>query len=208
MEYKVDIAGVEYGMSDLFSVSITQPLFEKLSVGNACSAELKIQFVPKETVPRMAQITPFARKTSDDEWKQLGVFYTDTRTITGGLMEITAYDSMLRAEQVWVPRQDLEFPETGLPMPDAVTEIARLIDIPVDSRTVLNAAYSIDYPANDYTLRDVLRYIAAAHGGNWIITAESKLLLVPLFGMPAETYYLVSENGDAITFGGVRITIG
>ena len=209
MEYKCDIAGVEYGMDDIFSATITQPLFEKLSVGNACSAELKIRFVPKETVPRMARIVPSARKSSEDEWKQLGVFYTDTRTVTGKLMEITAYDDMLKAEQVWVPRQDLEFPETGLPMSDAVTEIAHLMDVPVDSRTALNAAYGIDYPSNDYTLRDVLRYIAAAHGGNWIITSDGKLLLVPLFGgMPPETNYLVAENGDAITFGGVRISLG
>ena len=206
MEYKCDIAGVEYGMNDIFSATITQPLFEKLSVGNACSAELKIQFIPKGTIPRMAQITPYARKTSADEWKRLGVFYTDTRTMTGGLMEITAYDSMLRAEQVWEPDQSLEFPMT---MQDTVTETASLVGISVDPRTVLNSAYTVDYPANDYTIRDVWRYIAAANGGNWIITSEGKLLLVPLFGgMPPETNYLVTGNGDAITFGGVRISLG
>ena len=208
MEYRVEIDGANYSMTELYSVTITQPLFERFSVGNACSAELKISFSPKGTISRMARIVPFARKSSEDEWKQLGVFYTDTRTVTGDLMEITAYDEMLKAEQVWVPRQDLEFPETGLPMPDAVTEIAHLMDVPVDSRTALNAAYGIDYPANDYTLRDVLRYIAAAHGGNWIITAERTLLLVPLFGsMPPETHYLVTESGNVITFGGVRILI-
>lgn len=206
MEYKVDIAGTEYGMSDIFSATITQPLFEKLSVGNACSAELKIMFIPKGTIPRMAQITPYARKTAGEEWKLLGVFFTDTRTMTGGLMEITAYDSMLRTEQVWEPDQSLEFPMT---MQDAIKEIARLLGISVDSRTVLNGLYTIDYPANDYTIRDILRYIAAANGGNWIITSEGKLLLVPLFsGMPPETNYLVTENGDAITFGGVRISLG
>lgn len=208
VEYKVDIAGTEYEMSDIFSATITQPLFEKLSVGNACSAELKIRFAPKGTIPRMAKIVPYARKTSVDEWVQLGVFYTDTRSLTGGLMEITAYDDMLKSETVWVPRQDLEFPETGLPMPNAVAEIARLIGVSVDSRTVLNAEYSIDYPANDYTLRDVLRYIGAAHGGNWIITASGELLLVPLFeSMPNKTNYLVTEDGSAITFGGVRILL-
>lgn len=205
MEYKAVIAEVEYGMGDLFSATITQPLFEKLSVGNACSAELKISFSPKGTVPRMAKIVPYARKTATDSWTQLGVFYTDTRTMNDGRMEITAYDDMLRAEQIWEPNQSLVFPLT---MSDAVDEIASLIGVSIDARTVLSSAYSIDYPANDYTLRDVLRYIAAAHGGNWVITAEGKLLLVPLFGsMPMETSYLISEDGDAITFGGVRILV-
>lgn len=205
MEYKVDIAGVEYGMSDLFSVSITQPLFEKLSVGNACSAELKIQFVPKETVPRMAKIVPYARKTDADDWMRLGEFYTDTRTLNGGMLDITAYDKMLRAEQVWEPDQFQEFPMT---MPDVVTELSGLMGIEVDTRTVLNSTYTVGYPVHQYTIRDMLRYVAAAHGGNWIITADGKLLLVPLFGMPTETNYLVSEDGDSITFGGVRITVG
>ena len=93
-------------------------------------------------------------------------------------------------------------------MPDAVAEICHLMDVELDSRTVLNGSYTIDYPANDWTLRDVLGFIGAAHAGNWIITNEGKLLLIPLFGgMPAETNYLVTENGNPITFGGVRILV-
>ena len=72
---------------------------------------------------------------------------------------------------------------------------------------VLNANYTIDYPANDYTVRNELCFIAAAHGGNWIITDENKLYLVPLLSAPAETNYLVEEYGDAITFGGDRILV-
>lgn len=206
MEYKVNIAGVDYDMSDLFSVTITQPLFEQFSVGNACSAELKMQFIPKSTITKMAKIIPYARENNTSSWMQLGVFYTDTRSMNGGILEITAYDEMLKAEVIWEPDQSLLFPMT---MKEAVSEISRLMGISVDSRTSLSTTYSVDYPANDYTYRDVLRFIAAAHAGNWIITASGKLLLVPLFGsMPPETNYLVSEDGNAITFGGVRITIG
>ena len=53
-----------------------------------------------------------------------------------------------------------------------------------------------------------MKFIAVAHGGNWTITREDKLLLVPLVGsMPPETNYLVTEDGDAITFGGDRILV-
>lgn len=75
-------------------------------------------------------------------------------------------------------------------------------------RTAINPNYTIDYPANEYTIRDELRYIAAAHAGNWIVTGEGRLYLVPLVSIPPETNYLVTEYGDAILFGGDRILVG
>lgn len=206
MDYKFLIGGVEYGKSGVRSVTIEAPLFDKLSAGNACAAQLNISFRPTEMVPRMAEIIPFARNNSGEDWKQLGVFYTDERSQSaGGVMTLVAYDSMLKAEVEWIPSQNLVFP---MSMPDAVAEIARIMGIGIDARTELNADYTIDYPANGYTLRDVLRYIAGAHMGNWIITANNELLLIPLFSsLPAETNHLITEDGDVITFGGVAILI-
>lgn len=205
MEYKVDIGGVIYGMSDIQSVNISQPLFDTLSVGNACTAELNMTFWPTQTVPRMARIVPYARHEQSENWQQLGIFYIDTRTKQGDALSVVAYDIMLRGEVIWEPQQSLTFPMT---MPVAAAEIARLMGTTLDSRTVLNSAYTLDYPANDYTLRDVLQFIAGAHASNWIVTAAGQLLLVPLFGsLPPETHYLIDEQGAAITFGGVRILV-
>lgn len=326
-QYKVVIAGVEYGMSDIASVKIEHPLFDKLSVGNTCSAELDITFWPKSDIPKMAKIIPYVwgeelgyRKdvsielkggfsgiaagtysvdvpgigkyavvfptkagsssrvrinasangsatatleryswfetqllppedleiyaapdntypdlfplacthetpqpgcesggcsqnpvlitTTDTEekaWYQLGVFYTDTRARTGDMLNIIAYDEMIKSDIIWVPDQELEFP---MSMPDAVAKIRQVMGVELDGRTVLNSAYTIDYPANDYTLRDVLGFIGAAHAGNWIFTSDGKLLLVPLFAsMPEETSYLITEDGDPILIGGVHITV-
>lgn len=205
MEYKVEIGGEAYAMDELMAVSITQPLFEQFSVGNACSAELTVEFIPHGTIPKMAKIVPYCRENDAVEWMKLGEFYTDTRSRNGVVLKITAYDAMLKADAVWEPDQSLTFPMT---MPDAVDIFCDLMGVALDGRTELNSAYTIDYPANDYTLRDILRYIAAAHGGNWIITAAGELLLVPLFdGMPGETNYLITDGGSAITFGGVRILV-
>lgn len=190
MEYRVEIDGDSYGMDELYAANLTQALFEKFSVGNACSAELTIRFAPSGTVPRMAKIIPFARESAADGWTKLGEFYTDTRSMKNGLLEIVAYDAMLKSEVVWEPEQTLEFP---MPMTQAVDIIAELMGVELDSRTALNADYEIDYPANDYTVRDILRYIAAAHGGNWCITAEGKLRLVPLFDA-SETVHDVAKK--------------
>lgn len=81
------------------------------------------------------------------------------------------------------------------------------MQVEIDSRTVLNPAYAIDHPANNYTIRDELCFIAAAHGGNWIMTGEGKLLLVPLLSIPEETSFLVTEYGSAITLGGVKLLV-
>ena len=176
-QYKFDIAGVEHGMTDVQSAKLTAPLFDKLSVGNVCSAELDITFWPVDTVPIMAQITPYIQR-KDGTWYKIGDFWTDTRKKAGTALSIVSYDAMMRGEEEWIPDQSLEFP---MIMPKAVIILAALMGLEIDDRTVLNSAYTIDYPANEQTIRQTLGYIAAAHAGNWVITNEGKLRLVPLF---------------------------
>ena len=204
MKYKVLIDNEEYIDADIRSANIERPLFDQLSIGNACEATLKIVFRKKTVIPTTAKMIPYA--LVNNQWEQLGVFYLDERSIKPtGIMTVVAYDSMLKADKVWVPDQSLEFP---MPMDDAVDIIAELMGITVDPRTNVSHAYTIDYPANDYTLRDVLKFIAVANGGTWTITRNDQLLLVPLVGsMPPETHYLIEENGFAITFGGDRILV-
>ena len=204
MKYKVLIDNEEYIDADIRSANIERPLFDQLSIGNACEATLKIVFRKKTVIPTTAKMIPYA--LVNNQWEQLGVFYLGERSIKPtGIMTVVAYDSMLKADKVWVPDQSLEFP---MPMDDAVDIIAELMGITVDPRTNVSHAYTIDYPANDYTLRDVLKFIAVANGGNWTITRNDQLLLVPLVGsMPPETHYLIEENGFAITFGGDRILV-
>lgn len=204
-EYQVSVAGVMYGMGDIQSVNITHPLFESLSVGNACSAELLMSFWPKQEPPRMAEIIPYEREAGTDEWKQLGIFYIDTRTRKRDLLSIVAYDAMLRSEQLWPSDFFGPFP---LLMADAVDIACQEMEVELDPRTNLNKTYSMDSVDDNDSIRNVLSYVAAANGGNWIVTDEGKLLLVPLFSsMPPETHYLIEENGSAITFGGDRILI-
>ena len=76
--------------------------------------------------------------------------------------------------------------------------------VSVDARTTawLTAGYLIELPTA-YTMRETLEHIAAAYGGNFVISAEGKLLFVPLCGMdePSAFDYLADENGDALVFG-------
>ena len=205
-EYGFDINGIWYGPEREVSHSVSSALFEKFGFGNATISQLKLSLFT-EDIPKGAAIKRFIRLRNGDqvsEWLPKGVFFTNRRSENDGLWTIEAFDAMRKADAVWVPDQSLEFP---LSMPDAVAEFARIMGVEVDPRTVLNAAYTIDYPANDYTIRDELRFIAAAHAGNWIITDIGGLLMVPLLSIPDETNYLVTQHGDAVTFGGVRILV-
>ena len=145
------------------------------------------------------------------EWIPKGVFFFSTRKtdrITG-VLSVHGYDAMLKAEETWL---DSSYDAKTWPMPaaTAVADIAARIGVAVDSRTVLDAAFPMQYPVDDkgdMTMREALGRIAVANAGNWTITDEGKLLLVGLNSMPAETNYLITETGSAITFGGVRILV-
>ena len=209
-ERKINIAGTDYGEDTIVSLTTTGGLFADgtLSVGSAVSREINLSlWNVSTTIPKMAKLIPYYRLsngTQTSEWIQKGVYYIDTRSIDSGLLTIHGYDDMLKAEQIWTPDQSLVFP---MPMTQAVDIIANIMGVEIDARTVLNSSYTVDYPANDYTLRDVLRFIAAAHGGNWIMSDVGELWLVGLNDLPTETNYLCDEDGDWITFGGDRILV-
>lgn len=204
MEYQVDIGGTMYNMEDIQSVTIERPLFDKFSPGNACSAEINIQLWPKSQIPVMARIVPYCKDSADSEWQQLGIFFIDTREYEADTLHIVGYDSMLRSETLWNPDQSLSFP---MSMREAAEAIARDMGTTLDERCAFTSTQTVDYPA-DYTMREVLCGIAGANLGNWIVTAQGELLLVPLFdSAPPETHYLVTEYGNPITLAEVRILI-
>ena len=136
------------------------------------------------------------------DWIPFGTFYIDTREIAAnGLMTITAYDRMLAAEQ--------EFPSSAgsMTMNAAVAYIAAALGVETDSRNQI-APYSIDSPVGLYTMREVLSGIAAASGGNFIITEDNKLRLVRL-ASPAtvDTTRVASYDAlsDMVTIGRIAL---
>lgn len=213
-EYKFDIAGTVYGPDVEVSHSVDNGLYEQFGIGNAATAKLTLSLFA-DNIPRAATIKRYIRLRSGEqvsEWIPKGVFFTNRRSVEDGYWTIEAFDAMRKAERPWEPDQSLNFP---LPMDEAVNEFARLMGVEMDPRTIVSHTYTIDYPASDpesetgdyYSIRQELQWIAAAHAGNWIATDEGKLLLVPLLSIPAETHYLVTEYGDAITFGGVKLLV-
>lgn len=205
-EYAFDINGTWYGPDEEVEHEAENALYADFGIGNATIGSLTLSLFADD-IPRGACIKRYIRLANGDqvsEWLPKGVFWANRRSEDDGYWTIDAFDAMRKAEVVWEPDQSLVFP---MSMPDAVAEFARIMGVTIDARTELNEDYTIDYPANDYTIRKELCFIAAAHGGNWVMTDAGELRLIPLLSAPAETNYLVDEYGDAITFGGGKILV-
>lgn len=184
---KIIIAGTEYGVSQLVGGTVSEECMgSTFEIGNAIARELQVKLFPTAPIPRTAKIERYVQLvikdasgavTTESEWIPKGVFYVDTRPKSpNGMYTLTAYDSMLKTDSKWwdSSRGTGTWP---MSMNDAVLDIASTIGVEVDSRTVINSTYTVDYP-NDRTMREILCDIAAAHGGVWVITDENKLRLI------------------------------
>ena len=214
-EFKAHIAGMDYLQDQLIDLETHGGVFDQPDIGNCVSRQIDLTLRAPGSIPKGAKIQVFARLTLGQEvseWIPKGVFYfanrkTDKRI---GRMEVHGYDAMRRTGETWLtPAYD----RRNWPMPpmEAARDIAARIGVELDPRTVLDSAFPVPYPVDengDLAMDDILSGLAVSNAGNWIITDEGKLLLLRLGDIPPETFYLVDEFGDAITFGGVRILVG
>lgn len=223
---KVNINGVDYGESVLMSIRTSYRVFSESqpTVGGCLAAELEVvMLAPSAAIPRMATVRPYVRVTNGtqtSEWLPQGVFFIDTRQTTHNdsgldILTLHCYDAMLKAEA--------DYPSTSISYPAKDYRIVQIIaqamglqssttahtGIDARTKTLMNngsGIYNISLPVG-YSMREVLANIAAMYAGNWIITYEGKLRLVTLTELPDETYYLMDELFEAITFGGDRILV-
>lgn len=212
-EMRVRIAGTDYGQDRIVSLETSGGVFDQPDIGNCASRQIDLTLRQPGTIPRSAEIRVFVRLALGDEvseWIPKGVFFISTRRLDTrtGFLELHGFDAMRRAGEVWDIDPHANWPMSGQ---EAVADIAGRIGVELDPRTALSGGFPVDYPVDengDLAMADVLEGIAVSEAGNWIISDEGKLLLLKLGDIPTETNYLVDENGDAITFGGVRILAG
>lgn len=219
-ETRVIIDGVTYQQSQIMSLSIEYRAFseEQPTVGSCLSAELTLKMLkPSATIPRMALIRPQVRVCNgtgvahQSEWIPQGYYYIDTREESKNddnlpVISFHAYDSMLKSEQMF-PSTQGGWPRTDI---NTVKLIAYYMGLQssanstagIDQRTLdlMTSGYSISAPIS-YTMRETLGNIAAMYAGNWVVSMENKLLLIPINGIPEETSLLVDESGNIIIWG-------
>ena len=118
---------------------------------------------------------------------------------------------MLQAGDAWLT-PDYDYDNWPMSQTAAIKDISFRMGVLVDHRTWenLRTNFPIGYPVDengDLTMTDILEGIAAANAGNWIISEKGALLFLGLGDIPAETNYLVTQYGAAITLGGVKILV-
>lgn len=193
-QHKAVINGLVYDASRLVGAPRTSnSLFGDVAgpqIGQANAGQVTLTIRPRdEAIPRTAKIELFTRLADMDhlsgtlreasEWIPKGVFYIDTRRADAktGTLTIHGFDAMLKASPNYIDTEE----ESGLWPRKArvvVEDIAYRMGVELDEQTVLQ-----DYDVGFMPLtsgREILRWIAAMHGGNWVITDAGKLRLVPL----------------------------
>jgi len=219
----VEQGGAEDGFTEsvIFNLKTYRKLFpgNTPSVGNAISGEIEVDMLnPSGNIPRMAQMVPYIRLSSLDrtrhsEWIKKGVFFIDTREVSHNrddlnVLTLHGYDALAKAQADY-PNSTLTWPATH---ENVVNEIAAAMGVEVDERSIpifhsVNPRYRIGSIPIGYSMCEVLGYIAASYGGNFVITDLGKLRLITLSELPKETRYLVTETGYVIVIGGDRILV-
>ena len=222
-EVKVEINGETYNEPQILELKTEWRTFREAqpSVGGCLSSELSAKILAQsQSIPRMAQVRPYARVTDGtdhSEWMPQGVYYIDTRETTDNdddlpILTLHCYDAMLKSEADY-PNSTHSWPYSDI---NVVKEIAYAMGLQpsisstagIDPRTIalMDKGYTLGLPIG-YSMREVLSNIAAMYAGNWICNYDGQLLLIAVNGIPPETNYLIDSQYDAITFGGDRILV-
>jgi hypothetical protein len=216
-EYRITISERDgsspetYGMESIQSATIEAALFAPdMRIGNAVARKLTMTVLATVPVPRMARVTVECRLALDDEYTDyvtLGTFWVDERDKGSLWRTFVCYDAMLMFEQAFIDAE-LEAGEWPIPMGAAVAEICARAGVELDEETVVHAGtdYVVPY-TNDFTMREVLGYIAACHGGNWTITSGGKLKLVVLQSPSNTPMHALGNNITRLTEQGEALTI-
>ena len=191
-EYRFDIDGVSYLGKDVKDPPvISKPLLDIPAIGRVCTGSLKLTIYPKsQNIPKAATVDAYCRLYNVDgsklsEWIPQGKFYIYNRSGEKTLT-LNCLDRMIKAGTTYIDKSGIH--NWPAPMQTVVNEICRIMGVTLDARSAIKsgAPYYVDYPNEDTLISEVLSNIAAAHGGNWIMTEAGQLRLIPL-ASPAST---------------------
>lgn len=201
-EWRITNGANTWTVANLISGTLTTSMFDELSVGNAPSAQLDLKLwdvTPDTSSPLVLQFRATDGASTQSAWYTKGTFFIDTVDTSPYSEEtkIVAFDSMLKAEVTymasgsWIPKTDFE----------VVTEIVGDIGVTIESETSnllsgspVTLSNAPNVGPNGVTDRQMLCYIAAIRGGNFIINPAGELQLILAYQTPQYS----ATIGDAV----------
>jgi len=192
-EVKALVGAITYNNTSVIEFEIDDSVVssDNFSIGNVITSKLTFQIKTADTIPTNAKITPYVRLNGSGgftEWVALGSYYIDNRGHQNGVWKFTCYDKLILTQQTFVSA--LVYP---ISMQLVFNEIVAQLSLVVDSSVVINPAYMIPYKDLDITIRDMLGYIASAHGASVKMTKDEKLAFVKFLPDAAKTLILASD---------------
>lgn len=197
LEVKLEINGETYGWDQIESAAVSGNVFgrEAPAVGNVVNRQLQASLLtPNVAIPIGAEVKLYARIANGSqasEWLPKGVYYVDERkrnlsdSGVDTTTEFTAFDAFCRLDE------DCTFSGRDS---NVLASIAAIMGVQVD--TTLTGGYTVE-PSEDLHAREILGYIGAMYGGNWALTDEGHLALIPL-----------SKSQEAMQINPTLLTIG
>lgn len=230
LEARAIIAGVVYTDMPTAPVINRALMQNGLSIGNAASATCQLSVRTTATIPKSAEVVIQYRLTDGttaSEWLTAGTFYIShrQRDPVTGVLALVCYDGLLKANatmpklmpwttnggQVMTTKGgewlylSVHYPRTMAAVLNDILLITGF-ELAPDTQIAEGDGYVIDDVNPGTTINNVLGQIAAANGGNWIMTPAGKLKLVPVVsasGAAGATANVVDVDGIV---GGIGVS--
>lgn len=227
IDVKVNINGIDYDSSQIFSMSTTRTMFNENTpvIGSCVSSEIDVEIInPVASIPPMAEIRPYVRIVGEggvSEWVCKGIYYIDTRRNTRnprGINRLTihGFDAMLKLSGRATAVMPYLFPMSATSFLNRLTTLYGIQYDRVQLYNLASRLSSITIPKPEKrTLRELLGYIGFKLSGNWVIdevngdSADKTygLKFIPFGNIDEGVGLLVDEMGNYLKFGGDRIIV-
>lgn len=223
VDYKIIINGVTYGADKVISCNISRSIGDSgMQIGNTISDRLTAQ-IHSSLISSGKTVKPYV-KFGNAEWLQLGVFTVTQSQSQRGVCEIEAYDKMYFLDKRCTflgttsgSVAPLEFPATMQQMLSYVCDTRGLTcdfecqPFEIQERPIYDeGAYGDN---KYYTHRDIISFIASAHGANAKFNNAGELVF-SVVGQSIETIAAadcISQtigHEEGFTVEGIRFIVG
>lgn len=165
--------GKTYYSEDIISIDIQSSITNGgFGIGATPSDRLSLKFYGTEKLQENAKISVFV-SFNNGSYEQLGLFYCSECTRSGKIISVTAYDKMYRQDKKYckftgaksIDLEALEFPCTMQDMLDYICAF-RSIECEFECQPFSVQAKPMKNETEYYTVREIIGFIASAHGCN------------------------------------------
>ena len=138
----------------------------------------------------------------------LGKYYVDTRGYQNNVWTFTCFDKLILSQQTFVSA--LTYPAS---IAAVFTELRGQLGLTADASVVIDPSYTIPYKDLEITMREMLGYIASAHGASVRLTKDTEQISFVKFkpnatrtNILASEYFHEQQTNPLKTFTAIRLT--